>query len=175
MPLVTLDIHTCQKLAFGQCIEVLGIDEKLAASVEVETAGGRDGKQSSLDGTSSSDNVYSQCNSAEMYLGGGDTKCSVDTMNSIGSHMDMLSGHWDVPSVKTNTIMPANAPEIVRMPRKKNNPPNSPIETAMQPSDGLNGIRDHTDGLSTQQTYLLEVQLVACRPDERLREPHGCA
>jgi len=38
----------------------LGIDEKVAASVEVETAGGRDGKQSGVENTSSSDDVDSQ-------------------------------------------------------------------------------------------------------------------
>ena len=151
MPLETLDIHTCQKLVFGQCVEALGIDEKVAASVEVEMAGGRDGKQSSLDSMSSSDDVYSQCNSAEMYLGGGDMKCSVDATNGIGSHMDMLSGHWDVPSIETNVITPATTPEIIRMPQKNNNPPDSPIEAAMQPSDGLNGVRDHTDGLSARK------------------------
>jgi len=38
----------------------LGIDEKVAASVEVETAGGRDGKQSGMENMSSSDDVDSQ-------------------------------------------------------------------------------------------------------------------
>jgi len=91
------------------------------------------------------------------YLGGGDAKRGVDATNGIGSHMDVLSGHWDVPSVETNTITPANAPEIVRMPRKKNNPPDSPIEAAMQPSDGPNGVRDHTDGLSARKdTHCVE-------------------
>ena len=85
------------------------------------------------------------------YLGGGDAKRGVDTTNGIGSHTAMLSRHWDMPSVEMNMIMPANTPEIVRMPRKKNNPPDSPIEAAMQPSDGLNGVRDHTDGLSTRK------------------------
>ena len=155
MPLETLDIHTCQKLVFGQCVEMkLGIGEKVVASVEVKMAGGRDGKQSSLDGTSSSDDIYGQCNSAETYLGGGDTKHSVDTTNSIGSHMDVLSGHWDMPSVETNTITPATTPEIIRIPRKKNNLPDSPIEAAMQPSDGPNSVRDHTDGLSAQKDTL---------------------
>ena len=91
------------------------------------------------------------------YLGGGDTKRGVDATNGIGSHTDMLSRHWDVPSVETNAITPANAPEIVRMPRKKNNPPDSPIEAAMQPSDGLNSVRDHTDGLSARKdTHCIE-------------------
>ena len=91
------------------------------------------------------------------YLGGGDAKCSVDATNGIGSHTDVLSGHWDVPSVVMNAITPANALEIVRMPRKKNNPPDSPIEAAMQPSDGPNGVRDHTDGLSARKdTHCVE-------------------
>jgi len=85
------------------------------------------------------------------YLGGGDAKRGVDAMNGIGSHTDVLSGHWHVPSIETNAITPANALEIVRMPRKKNNLPDSPIEAAMQPSDGPNGVRDHTDGLSTRK------------------------
>ena len=85
------------------------------------------------------------------YLGGGDAKCGVDAMNGIGSHTDVLSRHWDVPSIKANTITPANTLEIIRMPQKKNNPPDSPIEAAMQPSDGPNSVRDHTDGLSAQK------------------------
>ena len=34
-----------RKIVFGQCIEVLDMDEKLAVSVEDGTAGGKDGKQ----------------------------------------------------------------------------------------------------------------------------------
>jgi len=53
-------MQTCRKLVFGRCVEALGINEKVAARVEVETAGGRDGKQSGVDDMSSSDGVDSQ-------------------------------------------------------------------------------------------------------------------
>jgi len=101
--------------------------------------------------------VFALCLVTLAYLGGGDAKRGVDATNGIGSHTDVLSRHWDVPSIETNAITPANAPEIVRMPRKKNNPPDSPIEGAMQPSDGPNGVRDHTDGLSARKdTHCIE-------------------
>ena len=50
-----------RKIVFGQCIEVLGMDEKLAVSVEDGTASGKDGEQTGeVDGTISGDVVDSK-------------------------------------------------------------------------------------------------------------------
>ena len=85
--------------------------------------------------------VLNQSNNAEMagishgdgagtYLGAGDAKRGVEVTNGVGSQTDMSIGHGDVPSVETDPNKPAKAPENVSITRKKDKPPNLPMEAA---------------------------------------------
>ena len=65
--------------------------------------------------------------------------------DGTGIHADALSGYGDVPNVEKNAIKPANAMEIVRMPRKRTKLPDSPDSTARLAPDEPNGHGDHTD------------------------------
>ena len=100
--------------------------------------------------------VPNQSNNAEMagishgdgagtYLGAGDVKCGVKVTNGIGSQTDMSIGHGDVPSVETDPNKPTKAPENVSITRKKDKPPNLPMEAARRRSNKLNTCRDQTD------------------------------
>ena len=87
--------------------------------------------------------AYMSCgDSASTYLGAGCTKHSVKETDGIGSHVDMLDGSTDVPSVDTDANIPANAPEIVRTPRKKPKPPDLPMEAARPSSDEPDSCRN---------------------------------
>ena len=60
MPIKSLSMRN-RKIAFGHVGEMLGRLEGVAASVEVERAGGTDGEQcGDVDGTNSGDNVDSK-------------------------------------------------------------------------------------------------------------------
>jgi len=82
---------------------------------------------------------------AGTYLGAG------DATNGVGSPADALTGHWDVPSVGTDAITTANAPEIVSIPRKREKPPDSPMETARRHPDKPNGCGSRADGSSVRR------------------------
>ena len=83
--------------------------------------------------------------SAGTYLGAGDAKCGVEVTNGVESQTDMLIGRGDVPSVETDPNKPAKAPENVSITRKKDKPPNLPMEAARQHSNELNACGDQTD------------------------------
>ena len=87
---------------------------------------------------------------AEMYLDARDAKCVVHAMDGVGSQTDASSGHGDVPSVEMDVLIPTNVPGIVRIPRKKKKPPNSPMEAARPCSDEPDGCRDHAEGSSAR-------------------------
>jgi len=53
---------------------------------------------------------------AGTYLSIRDTKRVVNAMNTVGSQLDVSSGHWDVPSVETDAITHENVPENVSIP-----------------------------------------------------------
>ena len=77
------------------------------------------------------------------YLRPGDTKCGVREMDGLGSQMDTLSGHSDMPSVKTDTLIPTIAPTIIRTTQKRGKPPNLPGQTANRTPHKSNGLRGH--------------------------------
>jgi len=85
---------------------------------------------------------------AGTYLGAGGANHLVNATDGIGSQLDALSGHWDVPSIETDAITPENAPENVSIPRKREKPPDSPMETAKWTPDVPNGSRSHADASS---------------------------
>jgi len=87
---------------------------------------------------------------AGTYLGIGDAKRVVHATDGIGSQTDASSGHWDVQSVETEAITPANATQIISIPRKKPKPPDSPAGAAKQCSEEPNGHGSHADTSSAR-------------------------
>ena len=69
-------------------------------------------------------------------------------MDGVGSQSDASSGHWDVQSVETEAITPADATQIVRTPRKKLKLPDSPSRGTRPAPDEPNGFGNHADALS---------------------------
>ena len=85
---------------------------------------------------------------AGTYLGTGDPKRPIQETDGNGIHADVLSGHGDIPSIEMNANKPADAGEIIRIPRKKEKPPDITLEAAWQHSDEPNGFGDATDASS---------------------------
>jgi len=88
--------------------------------------------------------------SAGTYLDVRGAKRVVNATDGVGSHADASSGHWDVQSVETEAITPANATQIVSIPRKKTKPPDLPMETARWTPDAPNGCGSHADAPSVR-------------------------
>jgi len=82
---------------------------------------------------------------AKTYPGVGGTKHTVDMTDGVGSYTDASSGHTDMPSIQTNTIMIANETEVVSIPRMKLKPPDSPTEAARMAPDEPNSLGNHAD------------------------------
>ena len=66
-------------------------------------------------------------------------------MDGVGSQSDVSSGHWDVQSVETEVITPADTTQIVRTPRKKSKLPDSPSRGTRPAPDEPNGFGNHAD------------------------------
>ena len=66
----------------------------------------------------------------------------------LRNHTDALSGHWDVPSIKADREMTANATKIIRASQNSPKMQNSPIGTAKWTSDEPNRCGNPTDTLS---------------------------
>jgi len=122
-------------------------------------AGDANGCGNRADASRGSTDALSALNNAEMagmsdgegagtYLGVGDAKCVVNTMDGVGSRTDASTGPTDVPCVATHANIPANATQIVSIPQKKAKPPDSPFGTTRTAPDEPNGVGDHTDGSS---------------------------
>jgi len=111
-----------------------------------------DASRGSTDALSTSNNAemagMSDGEGAGTYLGVGGTKCIVNATDGVGSRTDASTGPTDVPCVATHANIPANATQIVSIPRKKAKPPDSPFGTTRTAPDEPNGVGDHTDGLS---------------------------
>jgi len=82
---------------------------------------------------------------ASTYLGARGAKRVVNATVGVGSHTDASDGHTDVPSVQTDALTTANETETVSIPRKREKPPDSPVEAAKQHSDEPNGSRNRAD------------------------------
>jgi len=107
-----------------------GLTDTLSASNNAEMAGMSNGE------------------GAGTYLGVGGAKCVVNATDGVGSRTDASTGPTDVPCVATHANIPANATQIVSIPRKKAKPPDSPFGTTRTAPDEPNGVGDHTDGSS---------------------------
>ena len=82
---------------------------------------------------------------AGTYLGARDVKRVIEVMDGIGSHVDMLSGHRNILSVKTHAIKPENETANIRLPCKKVKPPDIPIgpaRVAPNEPDGCGNLAD---------------------------------
>ena len=125
------------------------------------------------------------------YLDARDAKCNVDEADNLGSHADALGGHSDMPSIKTDTLIPTIAPEIIRMTQKRGKPPNLPAQSAKWLPDEPNGCGNHADMSSVHtgsqnvetdvETARDEAEIISIRPIEsKLWNPltkgtNGCA
>jgi len=120
-------------------------------------AGDANGCGNRADASRGSTDALSMSNNAEMagmsdgegagtYLGVGGAKCVVNATDGVGSRMDVSTGPTDVPCVATHANIPANATQIVSIPRKKAKPPDSPFGTTRTAPDEPNGVGDHMDG-----------------------------
>jgi len=88
---------------------------------------------------------------AGTYLGVRDAKRVVNATDGVGSRTDASTGSTDVPCVRTDAITPANAPENVSIPRKRQKPPNLPAETTRWTLDAPNGCGSHADASSVRR------------------------
>ena len=125
------------------------------------------------------------------HLGARDAKRNVDEMDGLGSHADALGGHSDMPSVKTDALIPTIAPAIIRTTRKRGKPPNLPAQSAKWLPDKPNGCGNHVDTSSVNtgsqnvetdvETARDKAETISIRPIEsKLWNPltkgaNGCA
>jgi len=103
-------------------------------------------------GTSNSTRMagISHGDGAGTYLDAGGAKRVIDATVGIGSHVDASNGHTDMPSIQTNTLTTANAPDVVSTPPRRNKPPDIPVSTAKRHPDEPNGCRNHADALNAR-------------------------
>jgi len=71
-----------------------------------------------------------------------------DEPNACGNLTDRSSAHTDAPSVQTDALMPANAPETVSIRPLELKTPNSPPGSARERAEHPNGLRNHADTTS---------------------------
>jgi len=120
--------------------------------------------------------VISNDEGAGTYLGARGAKRVVHATDGVGSQSDASSGHWDVPSIGTDAITAANVPEIVSIPRKREKPPDSPMETARRRPDEPNGCGSCADGSSActvLETRWKRLQTER-KPSECVKSARGC-
>ena len=90
----------------------------------------------------------SHSDGARTYLATGDAKHGVTEMDGAGIHVDASSGRGDALSVETNALTTANETQIVSIPRKREKPPDPPMDTARMAPDEPNGCRNRINALS---------------------------
>ena len=71
--------------------------------------------------------------------------CLGNRADGSRDHADVLSRQTDAPSIKTDLDRPANKPENVSIPRKREKLPNLPIGTAKRTPDKPDGCRNLAD------------------------------
>ena len=79
---------------------------------------------------------------AGTYLGTGDAKRGITEMDGTRIHADASSGCGDTLSIKMDSRIPTNTPANVSTPRKKEKPPDSPVDTTRTAPDEPNGFGD---------------------------------
>jgi len=87
---------------------------------------------------------------AGTYLDIGDPKHGVEVTDGIRSHVDVSTGHGNVPSAELDAQTTTDTPEIVRTPRKRLKPPDPPGSTAKRTADCPNGCGSHSDASSVR-------------------------
>ena len=106
--------------------------------------------ENGVDASNTSNRAETACISSgdkvDMYLGAGDTKCMVNLTDGVGSQTNASSGHKDVSSVQTDANKPANMPDIVSTPQKRQKSPDIPIGSTKRPQDEPNGCRERING-----------------------------
>ena len=91
----------------------------------------------------------SRSEGAGIYLGPGDAKHGVRETDGVGSHADTSTWSTDIPSIKTNTLIPTIAPETISMHLIESKPLNPPTMSA-------NGYANETDG-SRNPPHMLDM------------------
>ena len=84
------------------------------------------------------------------YLSVTDAKRVILETDDDGCHTDASTRQTDVLSVETDLRIPANTPANVRIPRKREKPPDLPIGATRGHPDEPNGCGNHADGSSTR-------------------------
>ena len=75
-------------------------------------------------------------------------KGDVEVTDGVECHAHTLTGHGAVPSVKTDAIIPARAPDSISIPRKWIKPPDLPSRSAERHPDEPDGCGNPADMLS---------------------------
>ena len=150
-----------------------------------------DGSRGLVDGSGAQPDALSVLNDTEMvcvshgegagtYLGTGDAKCGITEMDGVETHAEALTGHGDVLNVNMYAIKPENEMQIVSIPRKREKPPDLPVEAARcapEESDGLGDQMDtssartdiHSAGNETEMSEI-EMKIVSnCRNGSKTR------
>ncbi|KIM54280.1 hypothetical protein SCLCIDRAFT_31227 [Scleroderma citrinum Foug A] len=155
MELVTLSIESEDPHSSGiPCVHLRGTTWRAGDANGIGdqadmSRGWMDELRGQADGLSTSNSAGTECMShgdnAETYLSVGDAKHLVKETDGVESHVDVSTGHGDIPNVETNANSPAKAPDNVSIPQKKDKPPNLPIRTAKRPPDEPDGHRNLVD------------------------------
>ena len=106
--------------------------------------------ENGADASNASNRAETACISSgdevDTYLGAGDAKHMVNVTDGVGSQTNVSSGHKDVSSIQTDANKPANTPDIVSTPQKRQKSPDIPIGSTKRPQDEPNGCRERMDG-----------------------------
>ena len=118
---------------------------------------GSTGWTDTLDVSNNAETAGISCDKgAGAYLGAGGAKRPVDRTDGLGDQTDVSNGQTDLPTVQTDANKPANTPDSISTPRKREKPPDSPIGPAKRRPHEPNGCSGHTDG-STARTDVQSV------------------
>ena len=129
-----------------------------------------DGSRSQADGPGGLTDAPSTSNGAETevighgegagtYLAIGDTKRVIEVTDGVGSHADTSTGQGEALSIRTDAIIPANALEDVRTPRKKEKLPDLPSQSGRRAPDEPDGCGNHANALSVHtDAYTVETE-----------------
>ena len=77
------------------------------------------------------------------YLGARDAKHIIYVTDGVETHADALIGCEDVQSIRADTVIPANTPEDIRTPRKKEKLADLPSRSKRRAPDKPDGCRNH--------------------------------
>ena len=142
--------HVCLGGTRWRVCDVEGLGDR-ADGLSCETDGARRQTDASRASNRPEMAVVSHNEGAGTYLGAGGAKGDVEVTDGIEHHAHTSTGHGDVPGVETKAIIPANATQNVRIPRKKTKPPDLPVEAAICAPDKPDGCGNLPDTLSVHR------------------------